>query len=206
MEMLVQAQYDRLATIYDRRWQFYITNTLSFLVVWAGIAPQDQVLDVACGTGEFERLLTAKHPQQAITGVDFSASMLAIAREKCAAFSQVRFRQASATALPWPQPQFDIVVCANAFHYFDQPTSVLAEMGRVLHPGGKIVILDWCRDFWACRLCDWVLGWFDPAYQQCYSEAELHDLIQAAGYSIQRAQRIRFGVIWGMMAVEAIAN
>ena len=52
METLVQQQYDRLAQIYDQRWQFYITNTLSFLIEWAVIAPGEKVLDVACGTGE----------------------------------------------------------------------------------------------------------------------------------------------------------
>ena len=206
MEVLVKQQYDRLAEIYDQRWQFYITNTLSFLLDWAQINPQDNVLDVACGTGEFERLLTAQHPQQAITGIDFSEKMLAIARAKCASLTRVSFQKASAAALPWQEPQFNVVVCANAFHYFDQPATVLAAMQQVLHPGGKIIILDWCRDFWVCRICDWLLSWIDPAHKRCYSEAELHTLLITARYQIQRAQRVRFGLIWGLMAVEAIAT
>lgn len=203
MEALVQQQYDRLAAIYDRRWQFYITNTLSFLVEWAQITPKEDVLDVACGTGELARLLVQKCPDQAVTGIDFSAQMLAIARPKFVAFPQIRFQQASAAALPWHSPQFDVVVCANAFHYFDQPERVLAEMARVLQPHGRVIILDWCRDFWVCRICDWVLSWLDAAHQNCYSEAELHGFLTAAGYQIQRSQRCRFGVIWGLMAVTA---
>ena len=206
IETLVQQQYDRLARIYDQRWRFYISNTLSFLVGWAHIGPLDKVLDVACGTGELEYLLTNQHPQQAVVGIDFSEQMLAIARQKCNTCPHVRFHQVAATTLPWSDPQFDTVVCANAFHYFDQPTAVLAEMRRVLHSGGRVIILDWCRDFWVCRLCDWVLGWFDPAYKRCYSEAELHRLLTAAGYQIQRAQRVRFGLVWGLMAVAAIAE
>lgn len=206
METLVQQQYDRLAAVYDQRWQFYITNTLSFLVDWAQVQPTATVLDVACGTGELERLLTAEHPDQAITGVDFSDQMLAIARPKFANHPAVTFQQASASALPWPQPEFDVVLCANAFHYFDSPGQVLAEMQRVLHPGGRVVILDWCRDFLVCRLCDWVLSRFDPAHKNCYTEAELHEFLRTAGYRIQRSQRVRFGLIWGLMAVEAVPD
>ena len=202
----MQQQYDRLAPIYDQRWQFYITNTLSFLIEWAGIAPEDKVLDVACGTGELERRLTVQHPQQTIVGVDLSAQMLAIAQPKCVDHPHVSFQPASASALPWQHPQFDVVVCANAFHYFDTPDAVLGEMQRVLQASGRVFLLDWCRDFVVCRLCDWVLGWFDPAHKRCYTEAELHKLLVTAGYSIQRSQRVRFGLIWGLMAVEAVID
>jgi ubiquinone/menaquinone biosynthesis C-methylase UbiE len=204
MEILVQQQYDRLAHIYDQRWQGYITNTLSFLVDWAQIAPTETVLDVACGTGELERLLVERHAEQPITGVDFSDPMLAIARQKFADHPSVTFQPASASALPWPQLEFDVVVCANAFHYFNEPESVLAEMRRVLQPSGRVVILDWCRDFLLCRLCDWGLSLIDPAHKNCYTEAELNEFLQGAGYQVQRSQRVRFGLIWGLMVIEAI--
>lgn len=206
MEILVQQQYDRLAHIYDQRWQGYITNTLSFLVNWAQIAATERVLDVACGTGELERLLVEQQPEQAIAGVDFSEQMLAIARPKFTDQPTVTFQQASASALPWPQSEFDVVVCANAFHYFNEPTQVLTEMRRVLHPTGRIVILDWCRDFLLCRLCDWGLSLIDPAHKNCYTEAELHGFLQGAGYQVQRSQRVRFGLIWGLMAIEAMPS
>lgn len=206
MEALVQQQYDRLAGIYDRRWQFYITNTLSFLADWARISAQEQVLDVACGTGEFERLLVERHPNQAVTGVDFSGQMLAIARSKFATAPNVHFRQAAAASLPFPDSQFGVITCANAFHYFDEPDAALTEMARVLRPGGRVMILDWCRDFLVCRICDQVLGWLDPAHQRCYSEAELRGFLTTAGYRIVRSRRVRFGLIWGLMAVEAIVE
>ncbi|MEM0979904.1 MAG: methyltransferase domain-containing protein [Cyanobacteria bacterium P01_H01_bin.58] len=203
MEALVQQQYDRLASIYDQRWQFYITHTLTFLVDWAKISPSDRVLDVACGTGELECRLVEQHPHQVIVGVDFAAAMLAIAQSKFPVASSVSFQQAPAAALPWQTPEFDVVVCANAFHYFDHPQTVLAEMARVLHPHGRVVILDWCRDFWVCRVCDWLLDWFDPAHKRCYTQAELHAILTVAGYHVQRSQRVRFGFIWGLMVVEA---
>jgi len=211
MVSIVQQQYERLAGIYDQRWQFYIVNTLSFLLDWCQINPGESILDIACGTGEFERLLIERWHNNAdnalssppsIVGIDFSPAMLAIAQRKLAASESVRFHQGSATDLPWPTACFDLIICANAFHYFDPPHQVLREMGRVLNSGGRIVILDWCRDFLICQWCDWLLGWVDPGHQQCYTEAELHGLLRAAGFQIERSQRVRFGLIWGLMAVE----
>ncbi len=203
MEAIVQQQYDRLAGIYDKRWQRYISNTLSFLVHWANIMPNERILDIACGTGELERLLTDQYPQQDIIGIDVSSKMLAVAQKKCAALPNVNFHHASASALPWKEFQFEVVICANAFHYFDQPAEALAEMKRVLHPNGRVIILDWCRDFIVCRFCDWLLGWLDPAHKRCYTQDELQTLIMSAGLKVQRAQRVRFGLIWGLMVVDA---
>ncbi len=120
-EVKVRAQYERLANIYDIRWRNYIANTLSFLYNWEQIDPKARVLDVACGTGEFERLLLNKNSTQKIIGIDISEKMLNIAKEKYQAYSNVEFHQTSVNSLPFNNHAFDVVVCANAFHYFEQP-------------------------------------------------------------------------------------
>ena len=56
-DLAVRLQHDRLARIYDRRWRRYISQTLTLLKTWASIPPQAAVLDIGCGTGEFERLV-----------------------------------------------------------------------------------------------------------------------------------------------------
>jgi ubiquinone/menaquinone biosynthesis C-methylase UbiE len=71
-EVKVRQQYDQIAINYDQRWKRYILDTLSFLKTWAQIAPMDTVLDVACGTGEFERLILAENPTQQMVGIDIS--------------------------------------------------------------------------------------------------------------------------------------
>ena len=205
-ESTVQAQYDNLAKSYDWRWRRYIANTLVFLRDWANITPSSVVVDVGCGTGELARLLLEKNPHQVIIGFDISEKMLAHAKQKLKHFDQVRFEQASASALPIPDNAFEVVVSANAFHYFPEPEKALAEIRRVLKPGGEIVILDWCKDFLVCRICDWVLRWIDPAHQQCYTEAKLHDLLKTTGFRISRTQRIRFGLVWGLMATIGTKN
>lgn len=202
-ESTIQAQYNQLAHIYDWRWGRYLSNTLSFFNAWADIPPAAAVLDIACGTGELERLLLNNNPARTIVGVDLSEQMLAQARQKLSAYGNVTFQQATASQLPFPDQGFDVVVSANAFHYFPEPEQALMEMQRVLKPGGRLVLLDWCKDFLLCRLCDWVLQRLDPAYQQCYTEAELHGLLNAAGFCIDRSQRVRFDLVWGLMAVSA---
>ncbi|MEA5509736.1 class I SAM-dependent methyltransferase [Crocosphaera sp. UHCC 0190] len=202
-EVKVRNQYNKLADIYDVRWRNYIVNTLKFLHNWEEIAPQATVLDVACGTGEFERLLLDKNPTQKITGIDISEKMLTIARSKYQTYANVELYEGSVHSLHFINHSFDVVISANAFHYFDKPQIALAEMKRVLKPNGKLIILDWSKDYLICRICDWILQIFDPAHQKCYTQAELHQLLVSAGFNIYRATKFRFGMIWGLMAVTA---
>jgi ubiquinone/menaquinone biosynthesis C-methylase UbiE len=202
-EAQVREQYDQLATQYDQRWSHYVSNTLSFLKAWAQIAPTDLVLDVACGTGEFERLTLKENSAQKMVGVDISDEMLAIARQKLQPYPNVRFQRASASALPFPDMSFDTVISANAFHYFDDPNVALQEMKRVLKPNGNLIILDWCKDFLVCRICDWILQCIDPAHQQCYTQAEFHQFLSSAGFWVRQSSTVRFGLIWGLMVATA---
>lgn len=204
IETIVRKQYDQLAAVYDLRWKSYIANTLSFLKTWAEISQTDTILDVACGTGEFERLLLSEYSSQQIVGVDISDKMLAIAKQKCSAYPQVSFQIASASNLPFDNDNFDVIVSANSFHYFDDPLAALKEMRRVLKPDGKVIILDWCRDYLTCKICDAILKIFDPAHQQCYTQNEFHRLLEDANFAVYRATRIRFGVVWGLMVATAI--
>ncbi len=203
IETIVRKQYDQLAAVYDLRWKSYIANTLSFLKNWAEISPTDTVLDVACGTGEFERLLLAEYSLQQIVGVDISDKMLAIAQKKCHAYPQVSFQTASASTLPFDSDSFDVIVSANSFHYFDDPLAALKEMRRVLKPDGRVIILDWCRDYLICQICDIILKVFDPAHKQCYTQNEFHRLLEDANFAVSRATRIRFGIVWGLMVAAA---
>jgi len=52
---MVQQQYNQMAEDYDRRWRHYTHPTLRFLLDWAALHPDEQVLDVGCGMGELER-------------------------------------------------------------------------------------------------------------------------------------------------------
>lgn len=202
IELTVRGQYDQLADRYDQRWKSYVTDTLTFFKTWANLSSDAAILDVACGTGELERLLAAENPYQQIVGVDLSEQMLAQARRKLQAFSHVKFQQATVRSLPFPDQSFDVVISANSFHYFDDPLESLQEMRRVLKPDGRLVLLDWCRDGCLCQLCDLILKWIDPAHKQCYTQKELHDMLTSVQFQISRSTRVRLTLIWELMAVE----
>lgn len=198
------APYDRVADGYDQRWSGYIRRTLAFLRTSVSIVPSATVLDVGCGTGEFERLLLREHPQQSVVGVDLSEKMLAIARRKCNDCPSVTFVKANAAALPFPDRCFDLIVSASAFHYFDRPLASLAEMRRVAKPGGSVVILDWCKDYLICRLFDLVLKRIERGYQSCYTQRELSCFLESAALQVRSVSRRRVDPIWGLMIATAV--
>lgn len=203
IENAVTEEYNQLAAIYDSRWDNYVSNSLSFLIEWAEIPPEAAILDVACGTGEFAKLLLAKNPQQQITGIDISQEMLEVAKGKLQAYSHVNLSNTSVTSLPFADESFDIVICASAFHYFDSPQLALAQMKRVLKPEGKMIILDWCRDYFLLKIVDAWLKLTDSAHQQCYTQAELNRMLLTADLDVIKQSKIRFGIIWELMAVTA---
>jgi len=203
METMVRQQYNQMATMYDRLWSRYILKSLSFLKEWAQLDPTSTVLDVACGTGTFERLVLAEQPDQSIVGIDLSEKMLGIAEEKCRDYPNVSFEQASVSELPFDDRSFDVVVSASALHYFEDPIAALLEMKRVLKPEGELIILDWCKDDLLCRLYDFVLKQFDRAHQHCYTQNEFHQLLNRTGFEVQRATRFRTGWAWELMVATA---
>ena len=203
-ENKVKAQYDRMAQRYDQRWLGYLESTLGFLERKLILEGHEKILDVACGTGALEKLLVARHPTFDIVGIDISEKMLVVAREKLKEYPNVIFKIGRASEIPFPAERFDFVVCASSLHYFDDPEKSLSEIYRVLIPGGKAIILDWCRDYFICRICDLLLKVLDPAYQQCYNQEELRRFLEQAGFRVLSEQRLRLQLVWGMMFAEAM--
>lgn len=195
-------QYDRAAPRYDRRWAGYVRRTLDVLDARAAVRPDERVLDVGCGTGAFAARLVARHPMQHVVGVDVSEGMLAEARRKLGHAPGAAFVRAAADALPFDAAAFDIVVSASALHYFPDPARALAEMHRVLRPGGRVVVLDWSRDFWWMALLDGALRLFDPAHGRTLSAGEVRALLVKAGFAAPAVERVRRST-WGLMVARA---
>jgi len=178
------------------------------------------VLDVATGTGLVaERLVAAGH---AVTGLDQSAAMLALARERFG--DSVDLVQASATEIPFPDASFDHLTFTYLLRYVDDPGATLAELARVVKPGGTIANLEFCvprglwRPLWdlyvgiglpaAGRLVS--RGWYDvgrflgPSIREFYARWPLErqlELWRDAGIIDVQARRMSLGggvVIWGI--------
>ncbi|HET6878736.1 MAG TPA: class I SAM-dependent methyltransferase, partial [Pirellulales bacterium] len=133
-------------------------------------------------------------------GVDVSPTMLRRAAEKgtCA-----DLLAAEAHRLPLGDRNFDVVICANAFHYFRQPGRSLDEMHRVLRPGGELVLVDWCDDYLSCKLCSIWLRWTDPAFHRTYTKRACGELLKASSFAVERAFHRRIDWLWGLMCLTA---
>jgi SAM-dependent methyltransferase len=100
------------------------------------------VLDVGCGTGEITARLAERYPNASFIGVDLEEPHLERARKNCAAFgSRVTFQYGDALALPFPDGQFDLVVCRHLLQAVPDAQKVLAEIRRVLRPGGRMHLI-----------------------------------------------------------------
>lgn len=97
------------------------------------------VLDVACGDGTFSRLMAERGAS--VEGLDVNPSYLELARRRGGS-SNPRFVQGDALALPHPERVFDGAFCAQSFYSIETPEGVLAEMRRVVRPGGWVAVLE----------------------------------------------------------------
>jgi demethylmenaquinone methyltransferase/2-methoxy-6-polyprenyl-1,4-benzoquinol methylase len=152
-EPQVRAMFDRIAGIYD------LLNTVMTAglhhqwrrraVDLAAVAPGDRVLDVATGTGDlaFEAARRVA-PSGTVVASDFSEQMLSIARDKAASSGDpvraelVRFEQANALSLPYPDDEFDAATVGFGARNFSDLERGCREMARVVKPGGHVVILE----------------------------------------------------------------
>lgn len=110
------------------------------------IPANGSVLEIAPGPGYF-CIELAKLGNFQITGLDISRSFVEIARRNAAdAGLKIDFREGNASAMPFQDNMFDFAFCQAAFKNFSEPVKAIAEIHRVLRPGGTAVIADMRRD------------------------------------------------------------
>ena len=106
------------------------------------IADGAVILDVGCGTGEITARLAAKFPAASLIGIDLEEPHLERARQTCEPFgSRVSFRAGDALDLPFDDGAFDLVVCRHLVQAVPDAARVLAEIRRVLRPGGRLHLI-----------------------------------------------------------------
>ncbi len=128
--------WNRAAAAYEAS---FATATRQFIpALLEGIGPGADLLDVACGPGFVTQ--AAADRGATVTGLDFSAAMLAVARDR---HPGLRFDQGDAEALPYGDASFSAVVSNFGIHHVPRPQIALREAHRVLRSGGRIAFSFW---------------------------------------------------------------
>ena len=99
-------------------------------------------IDIGCGNGAFTELLVARTSPAEVQGIDPSEGQLAFARTRPGA-ATAKFQLGDATALPFPAARFDAAVMALVIFFVPEPAKGVAEMVRVVRPGGTIAAYAW---------------------------------------------------------------
>jgi ubiquinone/menaquinone biosynthesis C-methylase UbiE len=165
--------WNRRATSYDTMGDRFERLALGDSREWICSRAEGRTLEVAVGTG---RNLPGYRPEVRLVGVDLSPGMLAVARRRATETGRaVEFHEGEAEHLPFPDLSFDTVVCTLAVCAVADRDRAIAEMHRVLRPGGRLLLLDHLER-------RWLRG--RPA-----------QLAVRHGFEVESRQRLRFGLL-----------
>jgi len=190
-----------MAWEYDRRWARYVDRSVRATLARLSIPKTTgRVVDIGCGTGVLLGRLADTMPANRLVGIDLTPAMLAVARARLPAATALQI--ARAEALPLADDAVDTAISCNAFHYVRDPDRALREMYRVLRPGGRLVLTDWCHDDLACRLLDRWLRLTGRSHHRTYRAGQLAAMLETTGFAGITCDRYRLGW-WGMMTLTA---
>lgn len=136
------------AEFYDRLPARYLLGPWSQgLVAAAEIRPDEQVLDLACGTGVVTRAAAVQlGPKGSVTGLDLNPGMLEVAKAHGNPGScKMQWVEASALETGLPDASFDVVLCQQGFQFFPDQPKALAETRRILKDGGRLYFSVWAK-------------------------------------------------------------
>jgi SAM-dependent methyltransferase len=199
MTRKIQRHYDEMAEIYDRRYDQGPGRSYHEHIseqVMAGLPQGGLLLDIGCGTGLFVERYRCRGGRA--VGLDLSPRMVERAVDRCPAAD---WTVGTADALPFSDNTFDAVSSLLAFSYFQHPERMLAEVLRVLRPGGRFSLCTLGRNFFTAglpaihtlgeltRVRQVGMGDFGERY---YSEDQMADLLGRAGFTDIRVSRCSF--------------
>jgi len=162
-----------------------------------------RVLDVACGTGLLLRQLFALVPGIEAYGLDASADMLvqaqaALKDQPHVHLERVQIGTEMASNLPYPQENFDLITCTNALHDMPEAVVLLAGLGKLLAPGGQLVVEDFAPRqpcfFWGAF--EWFLQQIEGNTVHAYTLNEALSLCEQAGLHVAREKAFIIDWLW----------
>jgi ubiquinone/menaquinone biosynthesis C-methylase UbiE len=186
--------WDRHSKSYDREMALFDRLLFADSRDWVCSRAVGDVLEVAVGTG-----LNLAHypPDVRLTGIDISPAMLHIARNRASGLSgEIDLRVGDAEHLDFPDASFDTVVCTFSLCAIPDESGAVAEMQRVLRPGGLLLLADHVSS--SARLARGVQRLLEIVTVPMGGEHFLRrprNIIQGAGMTIEQEERFKLGIV-----------
>ena len=186
--------WDKKSRSYDREMGFFDRHLFGDSRHWVCSRAGGEVLEVAVGTG---LNLPEYPPEVTLTGIDWSEPMLALARERADTLGRTAtLRQADAQQLPFDDASFDTVVCTFGLCAIPDHTQAIAEMARVLRPGGRLLLADHIASSSAAvRGVQRIVEVFTVPLGGEHFLRRPSRHLRAAGLQIDHAQRFALGLV-----------
>src|SRR5438093_860585 len=201
----VRGLYEKEAHKYDREMNFF--DRLLFAGARELVCAQGtgEVLEIGIGTG---RNLPHYHEDVRLTGVELSPAMLEIARARARELGrEVDLRLGDAHALEFPDQSFDTVVCTLSLCTIPDERAAVAEVRRVLRPGGRFLLLEHVRSpLLAVRVAQRLLDPLSVRFQADHLLREPLDQLRAEAFEIERLERTKLGIVERIAAHKPVAG
>lgn len=190
----VRRIWEKIAGDYDRSISFMERMLFAGGREWVCSQAEGDVLEIAVGTG---RNLSFYPRGVRLTGIDFSPAMLEIARSRAAEASiDVELREGDAQALDFADASFDTVVCTLSLCSIPDDRRAVAEVKRVLRPGGRFLLMEHVRSLvLAVRVGEYVINWFSVRFQGDHMLREPLEHLRAFGFLVDRVERRKLGLV-----------
>ncbi|GAT07943.1 class I SAM-dependent methyltransferase [Mycolicibacterium novocastrense] len=191
--------WDKKSRNYDKEMKFFDRHLFGDSRAWACGQATGKVLEVAVGTG----LNLEAYPHDiTLTGIDLSDAMLDIARRRATDLGRTAtLQQADAHRLPFDDASFDTVVCTFGLCAIPDHTRAIAEMIRVLRPGGRLILVDHIAS--TSRVARAAQRGLEivtvPLGGEHFLRRPLNH-VRAAGFDIEQSQRFKLGLVERLIA------
>ncbi len=189
-----QRYWDKHSASYDKQMRFFDRVLFGDSRAWVCSQAAGDTLEVGIGTA---LNLPLYPPQIRLTGVDISPAMLKIAENRARQLHRAAdLREADACALPFPDASFDTVVCTFSLCAIPGYQRAVAEMHRVLRPGGLLLLADHIAgSAWPVRAIQRLLETVTvPTGGEYFLRRPLRQ-VQAEGLQIEQRERFKLGIV-----------
>lgn len=150
-----------------------------------------RLLDIGCGPGTVLSRIAATNDAIGLAGVDLSPEMALIAGDKLGKRADIRVCNICSEPLPHSDSSFDHVICMSTFHHFPEPRRALAEMHRVVKPGGSVIVADVTSFFPVRQLYNSVFfGLTRHGDFRFYSESEFRRLLEECRFQSVKWEKV----------------